>query len=115
MLTEQASATDLSDRLKLQTQRAEESVQFIKSLDKWYHRGAEKFFLLLVFIDAIITALKYTNMDHRLALTLQIWQVILYRCVSIHAGRHVAALCIHVQLYTCIFNVNASVTVYSPV
>ena len=57
MLTEQASATDLSDRLKLQTQR-EESVQFTNTLDKWYHQRVEKVFLALVAIDAVITAIK---------------------------------------------------------
>ena len=75
MLTEQASATDLSDRLKLQTQQTEESVQFIKSLDKWYHRRVEKIFLGLVAADAIVTSLKHTDMDENLAIALQVWQV----------------------------------------
>ena len=75
VLTEQASAIDLGDRLKLQTQRTEESVQFSNSLHKWYTRRAEKVFLGLVALDALITALKHTNMNESLAITLQVWQV----------------------------------------
>ena len=66
---------DLGDRLKLQTQRTEESMQFTTSLHKWYTSRAEKVFLGLVALDALLTALKYTNMDPELALTLRVWQV----------------------------------------
>ena len=75
VLTEQASAVDLGDRLKLQTQRTEESVEFTNSLHKWYTSRAEKVFLGLVAIDALVTALKHTDMDENLAITLQVWQV----------------------------------------
>ena len=52
-------------------------MQFAKSLDKWYYRRAERVFLLLVFIDALVTAFKHTNMNEDLALALQIWQVVI--------------------------------------
>ena len=63
------------EKLRLQAVKAKDSTEFNMKMEKYYVSKVEKFFLVLVFLDAIITALKYTGMPPWLAKTLQYWQV----------------------------------------
>ena len=52
---------------------------FKKRLDTYYYKTTEKFFTVLVLVDAIITSTKHTEMPDILGQVLRFWQV--YMCV----------------------------------
>ena len=52
----------------------ESTTAFEKLLSKYYLNGIEKIFLVLVLLDAVLTASKHTGMPPELVLALRIWQ-----------------------------------------
>ena len=64
------------DNLRLQYLKNHESTTaFEKMLQKYYVNLIEKFFLILVLVDAIVTATKHTDMSNTWLLVLRFWQV----------------------------------------
>ena len=51
------------------------SSDFDRLLQRYYYSKVEKVFLVLVFVDAVIFALKHSGMSDDLALAMKIWQV----------------------------------------
>ena len=64
-----------SDEIQLQSQQPKRSIEFCRSLQKLYYQKVEKAFLVLVFVDAIVLALKQSGMSDEFVCALQIWQV----------------------------------------
>ena len=78
--TKQQSPTVLqlgaSEDQKVKLQKKQQSAEkFVANMDKYYVRVIEKVFILVVVVDAIITATKYTGMPGQLAKALEWWQV----------------------------------------
>ena len=64
------------DNLRLQYLKNHESTTaFEKKLHKYYVNLIEKLFLILVLVDAIVTATKHTGMSDTWLLILRLWQV----------------------------------------
>ena len=64
------------DNLRLQYLKNHESTTaFEKMLQKYYVNLIEKFFLILVLVDAVVTATKHTDMSNTWLLVLRCWQV----------------------------------------
>ena len=63
------------EKLRLQAMKAKDSTEFSKKMAKYYFSRVEKFFLVLVLMDAIVTSLKYTGMPPVLADILRYCQV----------------------------------------
>ena len=63
------------DSLHLQSLKNHESISaFEKLLHKYYFVWIERFFLVLVLMDAVFTASKYTGMPDELSFALRCWQ-----------------------------------------
>lgn len=72
------------DNLRLQYLKNHESTTaFEKMLQKYYVNLTEKFFLILVLVDAVITATKHTGMSDTWLLVLRCWQVT-FTCMFTH-------------------------------
>ena len=76
------------DNLRLQYLKNHESTStFEKMLQKYYVNVIEKIFLVLVLVDAIVTATKHTGMNDHWLNVLRYWQVSI--CMIIHSTLHV--------------------------
>ena len=66
---------DHDDSLRLQYLKNHESTaEFQKRLQNYYFTWIERFFLVLVLLDAVLTASKHTGMHAVWALILRSWQ-----------------------------------------
>ena len=64
------------EHLRLKALKAQESSNvFTKKLNRWYFQVIEKIFLVLVLVDAVVTAIKYTDMPKELIDAQRGWQV----------------------------------------
>ena len=75
-----------SDEIQLQSRQPKRSLEFCRSLQKFYYQKVEKAFLVLVFVDAIVLALKHSGMSVEFASVLRIWQVCVCVCVCGRRG-----------------------------
>ena len=74
MLYGQPGASE--ENLRLKALKAQESSNaFTKKLNRWYFHFIEKIFLILVLVDAVVTAIKYPEMPDGLVKAQQGWQV----------------------------------------
>lgn len=74
MLYGQPGASE--ENLRLKALKAQESSNaFTKKLNRWYFKFIEKIFLILVLVDAVVTAIKYPEMPVGLVKAQQWWQV----------------------------------------
>ena len=65
-----------SNEISFKHIKTQESVSAFKSkLNKYYFRSVEKVFLVLVLLDAVVTATKHTDMHPMWADALKYWQV----------------------------------------
>lgn len=73
------------DNLRLQYLKNHESTTaFEKMLKKYYIDVIEKLFLILVLVDAVVTATKHTGMCGTWLLVLRVWQVTIYILKFVH-------------------------------
>ena len=74
------------DNLRLQYLKNHESTTaFEKMLKKYYIDVIEKLFLILVLVDAVVTATKHTGMCDTWLLVLRVWQVTIYILKFVHS------------------------------
>ena len=84
VLYEQKGNTNEISFKHIKTQ--ESLTAFKNKLNKYYYCIVEKAFIVLVLVDAIVTALKHTGMSQELADVLRYWQVGVVRWVWSETG-----------------------------
>ena len=88
------------DNLRLQYLKNHESTTaFEKMLQKYYVNLIEKFFLIIVLVDAIVTATKHTDMSDTWLLILRCWQVSILKFIHSNTACVVSLSLVTISAY----------------